>query len=130
MIHFIPRPVVYIAGPFSGHSGYEVERNVRRAEAYILPIAEAGGAPLCPHTMTRTFDGTLTYEEWIAITLTHLLSANAILMTRDWHGSAGARGEEEFARKHASPRFYAVDDEALPLSLLDWLADEIERRRV
>jgi len=112
---------IYIAGPFSGKTGYAVERNVRRAEDFILPIAEAGACAICPHTMTRTFDGTLTYGYWIAATLCMLDACDAILMTPDWRMSSGADGERARAITMGIPIFEADEPGALPTNLTEWL---------
>jgi len=134
---FIPRPTVYIAGPYSGSTGYHVEQNILRAGAYILPIAECGGAPLCPHTMTRGLDGTLTYEDWIAITLSLLARSDAMLLTPDWIRSSGANTEHDFCAQTGRFEglglvrikvFRATEAAAVPWQLGDWLADENARR--
>lgn len=87
------RCVLYIAGPFRAANAWLVEQNVRRAEEAALRAAELGWVPLCPHSMTRFFDGTLTDEYWLAATLELLRRCDAILMLPGWQGSAGARAE-------------------------------------
>jgi hypothetical protein len=108
--------VVYVAGPFSGKTSWEVECNIRRAEALGLAVAYAGAAPMIPRTNTRFFNGELTYEFWIAATLALLAKCDAIIMTPDWQRSSGARGEHAYAEAHGLPIFYDVE------SLTAWLA--------
>ena len=49
--------VVYVAGPFRGRDSWEIESNIRRAEALALEVWRAGAAALCPHANTRFFQG-------------------------------------------------------------------------
>ena len=56
-------------------------------------VAEAGAAPLCPHTMFRYFDGTLNDDFWLKATLELLRRCDAIVMLPTWRSSSGARGE-------------------------------------
>lgn len=108
-------PLVYIAGPFSGPNSWEVEQNIRKAEEFILPIAELGASPVCPHSMTRFFNGTLTYDFWIQSTLALLARCDAIFLRPDWIRSKGAQGEFVFAVKHKIPDFVSLS------SLRTWI---------
>jgi hypothetical protein len=101
--------VVYIAGPFSGATGWDVERNIRRAEELSLQVSCLGASPMCPHTNTRFFNGTHTYEFWIAATSALLSKCDAVIFTPDWHKSSGARKEHEQALRESIPVFYDLD---------------------
>jgi nucleoside 2-deoxyribosyltransferase len=116
--------LVYIAGPFSGSTKEAVAANVAMAASFRLPIAMASGSPVCPHTMTSDLDGTMTYEFWIASTLSLLERCDAILMTPDWSRSSGARGEHGFALDNCLPVFYADRYGCLPEDLREWLKEE------
>ena len=61
--------VIYIAGPFRGDTSWQIECNVRDAEALGLEVARAGAMPLIPHANTRFFDGELTDDFWLRGTL-------------------------------------------------------------
>jgi hypothetical protein len=85
--------VVYVAGPYRAKDAWAREQNIRRAEEAAFALAEMGAAPLCPHTMTRFFDGTLSDDYWLAVTLELMRRCDAILLLDGWERSAGARAE-------------------------------------
>ena len=109
------RKVIYIAGPFRGETAWDVEQNIRRAEEAALYVAKCGHVALCPHTMNRFFNGTLTDDYWIEATLELLQRCDAILLLDGWTNSEGARGEYAAARERNMPWF--VDDVSLSLWL-------------
>ena len=96
---------VFIAGPFTADTGHGVYLNVLNAERYILPLAEAGACPVCPHTMTRNFDGTMTWKRWMAVTLCMLEACDAVLMVPGYQSSAGAMREYDRAVELRLPVF-------------------------
>ena len=97
-------PLIYVAGPYSGTNGWIVELNIRQAEERAYRIARQGGSPICPHSMTRFFNGTLTYERWIQITLNMLTGCDACEVDlKNWYDSPGTRGEVEFSKDHGIP---------------------------
>lgn len=108
-------PVIYIAGPFRGANAWEVEQNIRRAESLAFQVAQLGAMPLCPHTNTRYFDGTLTGEFWLEGTLELLRRCDAVLFTPCWLRSSGARGEHAEAERLGLPCFMTIGE------LADWL---------
>lgn len=95
--------VIYIAGPFRGANAWEVEQNIRRAEVLAFEVAKLGAMPLCPHTNTRCFDGTLTPEFWIDGTMELMRRCDAVLFTDEWERSVGARGEYLEAQRLGIP---------------------------
>lgn len=107
--------VVYLAGPFRASTAWGVEQNIRSAEERALRVAEMGASPLCPHTNTRFFDGTLNGEFWLAATLELMRRCDAVLVCPGWQNSAGTRGEIEEAARLGIPVFYAEH------VLRDWL---------
>jgi nucleoside 2-deoxyribosyltransferase len=95
--------VVYIAGPFRPkreNDCWEMENNIRRAEALALEVWKLGAAAICPHSNTRFFQNALPDEVWLEGDLAMLAKCDAILMTPDWERSAGARAERAFAYAH------------------------------
>lgn len=89
--------IIYIAGPFRGKNGWEVEKNVRRAEEFAFEILEMGGGVICPHTNTRFFDGTLEDSFWLDMYLELIERCDAVAMMPSWFNSAGATTEREHA---------------------------------
>src|SRR4029453_16217384 len=61
-----PLPVVYIAGPVRGASGWQMEQHARVAEALALEVWKLGAVALCPHTMTRFYGGEAPEALWLA----------------------------------------------------------------
>lgn len=57
--------VIFIAGPFRAPTTWQVELNIRKAEALALEVWRAGYAAICPHTNTRFFDKELPDEVWL-----------------------------------------------------------------
>ncbi len=112
--------VVYIAGRFRGANAWEVECNIRKAEALAFQVAELGAMPLCPHTNTRFFDGTLTGQFWLDGTLELMRRCDAVVFTDDWKLSSGARAELDDAHARGMPVFFSVD------TLNDWLTYQRE----
>ena len=103
-------PVVYIAGPFRGADSWEMEQNIRRAEALALEIWRLGAAAVCPHTNTRFFQGAAPDTVWLDGDLAILAKCDAVLMTPDWSRSRGATAEHDFACEHGIPVFYTIAD--------------------
>lgn len=107
--------VIYVAGKFTAPNAWGVHRNVRRAEAVAYAIAEAGAMPLCPHTNTQHFFGTLTEEFWYKGTLELLRRCDAVMLVAEWEDSKGVKAELEEARARNMPIFACIDQ------LMDWL---------
>lgn len=89
------RKKVYIAGPLYADNPYDYEMNCRNAEQWILPIAKAGFAPLCMHTMTRHHLGTLTEEEWLEIAMIYLEDCDILFLAEGWAKSNGSMQERQ-----------------------------------
>lgn len=103
-------PVVYIGGPFRGKDAWEIEQNIRRAEALALEAWRAGCAVICPHTNTRFFQGAADDQTWLVGDLAILGRCDALLLTPDWDRSTGASAERAFAVSRAMPVFEQLDD--------------------
>lgn len=101
---------IYIAGPYRAATPWAVEQNIRAAEAYILPLAEKGYAVLCPHTMTRGFDGTMTDEYWLAATLELMRRCDAVFVVPGSWDSEGALGEMREACRLGLPVYFTLED--------------------
>lgn len=117
-------PVVYIAGPFRAPNSWVREKNIREAEELAFRVAECGAMPLCPHTNTRFFDGTLSDEFWLAGILELLRRCDAIALTARWMESSGARAEHEWARANGLAVFGSAH---IPDELKAWVDNEKRR---
>ena len=95
--------VIYIAGPYRAATPYQVERNIRKAEAMMLLVCELGYAALCPHTMTRYLDGTFTDEYWLEATLELMRRCDAVVCCNGWENSEGTCGEIAEAERLGLP---------------------------
>lgn len=102
--------VIYVAGPFRGPNAWEIEQNIRRAEALSLEVWRMGAAALCPHTNTRFFQGAADDSVWLDGDLELLARCDAILMTPDWTRSSGARAEHDFAKERQIPVIYSLGE--------------------
>lgn len=98
--------VVYIAGPFRAANSYDMECNIRRAEALALDVWRTGfAAALCPHTNTRFFQGAAPDKVWLEGDLVMLRRCDAVLLTPDWKKSKGAVEEVKHALRWDIPVF-------------------------
>lgn len=98
--------VVYIAGPYRGATAWEVEQNIRAAEAMALEVAKRGAMPLCPHTNTRGyFEGQMPNRFWLEGTMELLRRCDAIMCLPTWEQSTGARAERSTAQDLSMPVF-------------------------
>lgn len=97
--------LVYIAGPYRGANAWEVECNIRRAEALALEVWKLGAAAICPHANTRFFQNAAPDETWLEGDLEILRRCDAIMLTSDWRRSSGACGEVAVAKMRGIPIF-------------------------
>lgn len=100
--------VVYIAGPFRAADSWQRERNIREAEERAFEVWSLGVVAICPHTNTRFFDGALPDHVWLDGDLEILKRCDALLTTRRWKESTGAKQEVDFAREHQIPVFHDI----------------------
>jgi len=102
--------VIYIAAPFRARNAWLVEQNIRIAELAAFEVAKRTlQVVLCPHTMYRYFDGTMTDEYWLAATAELLKRCDAVLMAGDWKQSEGAQAERDQALAEDLPIFDDVE---------------------
>lgn len=92
--------LVYVAGPYRASTEWEVEVNIRRAEAVALEIWKSGAACICPHKNTERFGGAADDETWLAGDREIVKRCDALVCVSGWQGSVGARREVEVARAY------------------------------
>jgi len=102
--------VIYIAGPYRGKNSWAVEQHIRHAETFALAAAGLGVVALCPHSMNRYFDGTLTDAYWLEATAVLLLRADALLLIPGWQDSVGATAERDLAAERGIPLLYGLEE--------------------
>lgn len=100
--------VVYVAGPFTGATAWDIERNVRAAEVAGLDVARLGAMPLIPHANTRFFHGQLTAAFWYEGTLALLERCDAMLVLPGWKRSSGTLEEMRLCETHGIPYFHTL----------------------
>lgn len=125
----MPLPLIYIAGPFRGPTPLAVRRNVEAARDLGLRVAEAGGYPVIPHTMTSEFDKLITDEFWLQGTMELLRRCDAIMLSRRWQVSTGAKAEYAEAVRLTLPVMYEVDGFAVVRDWVEIWQVNTERRR-
>jgi hypothetical protein len=101
---------VYIAGPFRAKNSWELECNIREAEQRAYQVARDGMIPVCPHTMYRYFDGTLTDEYWLQATAELLDVCDMVWLGTGWHESVGSVGEAKRATRLGIPVAHCMAD--------------------
>lgn len=111
--------VVYIAGPFRGPSAWDIEQNIRAAEELALEVWRLGAVALCPHTNTRFFQGAAPDEVWLKGDIEMLQRCDAVLLTKDWERSTGAKMERTIAISIGIPVFYSLE------AVRDWLVEPV-----
>ena len=105
--------IAYIAGPFRGPTPWDVECNVRRAEALALEVARLGVFPFCPHANTRFFDGQCTDTLWLEGDKELLGRCDCLVLTGDYSRSKGAMAELDLANSLMLPIFHCSELAAL-----------------
>lgn len=100
--------VIYIAGPYRADTPWRVEKNVREAEEVALQVWLAGAIALCPHSMTRFYNGIGTDEMWLEGTKELLRRSDGVILVDGWKYSEGTLGELEEADKLNLPVFDSI----------------------
>lgn len=118
--------LIYVAGPFRGKNSWDMENNIRRAEALALEVWRLGAAAICPHCNTRFFQGAAPDEVWLSGTLEMLRRCDAVITTHDWQLSKGARAEVAEAYTRGIPVFSSISTVANLKHLYEWLTLQVE----
>ena len=101
---------IYIAGPYRAPNAWEVEQNIRAAEAVAIEVAKLGAYPQCPHTNTRGYFEHVQADPnfWLEATLEMMRRCDGVFMMETWRQSSGARAEHEEAKRLKKPIFYGL----------------------
>jgi hypothetical protein len=112
--------LIYVAGPYSAPTEYEVQLNIAKAEAAALEIWKTTrAAAICPHKNTAHWGGALTHDEFIAGDLEMIRRCDAVFLLDGWERSKGAREEYNFAMEHGIFVFYNLE------VLVEWIDNDI-----
>lgn len=102
------KPLVYIASPYRSNPCW----NTRHAIVYASGLmADGVVTPLVPH-LSLLFDTVCPQppDDWLTYDLELLRRCDGLIRPREIDGpSAGADGEERFARENGIPVFYDKD---------------------
>lgn len=118
------RVVVYVAGKFrawmpqqygpgmypmpKAPNVWEVEQNIRRAEAVTMELLRLGMAPICPHTMYRYTNGVFPDQTMLDVD-TEILSRcdGIVVVEQGWRESEGTKAEVGFAQSRGMPILFS-----------------------
>ena len=122
--------LIYIAGPYRAANAWEVEQNIRRAEAVGVEVAKLGAYPVIPHTNTRGYFEHVQSDPnfWLESTLELMRRCDGVFLTPDWLRSTGARAEADEAVRLKLPIFRDLAELGFALRAEHrWPSFEIER---
>lgn len=109
------RPLVYVAGPYSGPTLAVVASHIATAQRVGVEVRRLGADPYVPHAMSHGVEETQSESEWLAEGLRWLERCKAVVLCPGWEMSHGTRGEIERARELGIPVFETIDQ------LAEWL---------
>ena len=98
---------IYIAAPFRDSTPWQQELNIRYAEEAALGYWKRGYAALCPHSMTRFYQGECLDEVWLKGTIELMKQCDVVVFLEGWYASEGCREEERIARENDMEIWYA-----------------------
>lgn len=101
---------VYLSGPITAKNGRTVEQNVAAAVGVYWQLLAAGVPAFCPH-LSGAFPTafTIDYETWLQYDFAVIDRCTHVLMLPNWHESAGALREMDYADRQGKPVFSQVE---------------------
>lgn len=100
--------VVYISGAYRSTTTWGIEQNVRAAEKQALAVWGVGLVPVCPHTMSRFFYGSVP-ERVVQDGLLELVRhCDAVLALPGFEQSSGSMAEVDEAVRAGIPVFESL----------------------
>ena len=103
---------IFISGPITAPTFYQVQQNIRRAEALAVKLMKKGWAVHCPHKNSEFLQGALhkhpeeDFERWMAVDFEMLFRCDAIFMMKNWRKSRGAKMELAHAKELSKDIYY------------------------
>lgn len=112
------RPLVYIAGPYTGpkHNPNDylaIDRNIARAREAAAELAQANIAFFCPHTHSAHFQAitpSVPPEFWYELDILFLRQATHVLLLEGWASSRGTLREVDLAHELRIPVFESISN--------------------
>jgi hypothetical protein len=99
------KPVIYIAGPYSGDTRLDVSENLWEAVRAVYEIYEVGAMGLFTPLMTDVFAGEFLEETMLERDLWLLERCDAVYVIPGWQESEGAQVEVNHAKSLNLPVF-------------------------
>lgn len=99
----MPRPIIYIAGPYRGADESETFANVMKARDAATVVWREGGAAICPHMNSMMMGGCAEFEDFLELDLRLIEIADAVLMFGKHEQSDGACIEHAHAVTRGKP---------------------------
>lgn len=103
---------IFISGPITAPTFYQVNQNIRRAEAIAVRLLKKGWSVHCPHKNSEFLQGALhkhpeeDFERWMAVDFEMLSRCDAVFMMRNWRKSRGAKMEHAEAKRLEKEIYY------------------------
>lgn len=107
--------MIYVAGPFRAATPWEVEQNIRRAEELVFKLNQyfylhnMNFFAICPHTMFRYFDGTLSDQFWLDAVMEVLRRSDAVVAMKGHATSSGTLKELALIKRLGKPIFFEAN---------------------
>lgn len=116
------KPLIYVAGKYTGNTYSEVEDNIQKARIAGIELLKKGWAVYIPHMNTAHFDSLgidkFNWQLFMDINLSILKRCDAIFLLKGWHTSNGANVEQEYSAKNPNIQIFYEDTEyPEPISL-------------
>jgi hypothetical protein len=91
--------IIYTAGPYSGDTNKEIEKNIEAATLVAAKLWEKGHAVICPHANTAHFEKLCeaTYDQYLEGDLKIIARCDALVLLPGWEHSKGALREFDYA---------------------------------
>ena len=97
--------IIYVAGPYIGHTREQIVDNLYRAQKAVKGVYALGAMGIYTPLMTDGFGGVFTESTMLQRDLELLKRCDAVLLLPGWQESVGACTERETAIQEGMPIF-------------------------
>lgn len=100
--------LVYVAGPYSADTHYQVKRNIAAAEEVGVQLWSWGWVSIIPHLNTLFMNGAYSLPDWVWLKgdLAIVKVCKFMVVEGAWRESMGTLGEIKFAEENNIPVLY------------------------